>query len=139
MKSLLVKLGVILIGLAIFGYAEVWGADWKHYGDDEKFSAYYDVQSITRPSKNIVRVWLRWDWTEKGVMVMVGDFGKKYENLSHSIDLHEINCVEKTIHSLSLTAYDNKRGVIYSSSSPLKWDSIVPGSIIEILYKKVCK
>jgi hypothetical protein len=27
MKSLLVKLGVILIGLAIFGYAEVWGAD----------------------------------------------------------------------------------------------------------------
>ena len=29
MKSLLVKLGVILIGLAIFGYAEVWGADWR--------------------------------------------------------------------------------------------------------------
>jgi hypothetical protein len=38
MKSLLGKLGVILIGLAIFGNAEVWGADWKHYGDDEKFS-----------------------------------------------------------------------------------------------------
>jgi hypothetical protein len=29
MKSLLVKLGGILIGLAIFGYAEVWGADWR--------------------------------------------------------------------------------------------------------------
>jgi len=29
MKSLSVKLGVILIGLAIFGCAEVWGADWK--------------------------------------------------------------------------------------------------------------
>ena len=29
MKSLSVKLGVILIGLAIFGNAEVWGADWK--------------------------------------------------------------------------------------------------------------
>ena len=29
MKSLLGKLGVILIGLAIFGNAEVWGADWK--------------------------------------------------------------------------------------------------------------
>ena len=29
MKSLLGKLGVILIGLAIFGYGKVWGADWK--------------------------------------------------------------------------------------------------------------
>jgi len=29
MKLLLVKLGVILIGLAIFGYAEVRGADWN--------------------------------------------------------------------------------------------------------------
>jgi hypothetical protein len=29
MKSLPFKLGVILIGLAIFGCAEVWGADWK--------------------------------------------------------------------------------------------------------------
>jgi hypothetical protein len=27
MKSLSVKLGVILIGLSIFGYAEVWGAE----------------------------------------------------------------------------------------------------------------
>jgi len=138
MKSLPVKLGVILIGLAIFGNAEVGGGLETLWGRREK-SAYYDVQSITRPSKNIVRVWLRWNWTEKGVMVMVGNFWKKYDNLSHSIDLHEINCVDKTIHSLSLTAYNNKRGVIYSSSSPLEWDSIVPGSIIEILYKKVCK
>jgi len=31
MKSLLGKLGIILIGLAIFGYAEVWAEDWKLY------------------------------------------------------------------------------------------------------------
>jgi len=31
MKSLSVKFGVILIGLIIFGYAEVWGADWKEF------------------------------------------------------------------------------------------------------------
>ena len=77
MKSLSVKLGVILIGLAIFGYAEVWGADWKLYGVHENFSAYYDAQSITRPSKNIVRVWIRWDWTEKGVLDYGGEFWEK--------------------------------------------------------------
>ena len=36
MKSLLGRVGVVLIGLAIFGYAEVWGAEcawvlWKKY------------------------------------------------------------------------------------------------------------
>ncbi len=31
MKSSLGKLGGILIGLAIFTYAEVWGEDWKFF------------------------------------------------------------------------------------------------------------
>jgi len=33
MKSLSVKLGVILavVGLALFGYADVWGEDWKYF------------------------------------------------------------------------------------------------------------
>ena len=56
MKSLLGKLGVILIGLAIFGNAEVWGADWKFYDSNEMFLGYYDAQGIIRPPKTIVRV-----------------------------------------------------------------------------------
>ena len=38
MKSLLGKLGVILIGFAIFGYAEVWGAEcaWVLWKKTEK-------------------------------------------------------------------------------------------------------
>jgi hypothetical protein len=92
MKSLLVKFGVIfIIGLAIFGNAEVWGADWKLFGDYDNYLIYYDAQSITRPSKNIVRVWIRWDYTKKGVMDMVGKFGKKYENLDYLKYLCEIN------------------------------------------------
>jgi len=37
MKSLSFKLGVILIGLMILGNAEVWGADWKFYGQWEGY------------------------------------------------------------------------------------------------------
>ena len=101
MKSLLGKLGVILIGLAIFGYAEVWGIDWKFFFSSEKCLFFYDAQSITRPSKNIVRVWIRMDYTKKGVIDMVGKFGKKYENLSYAIHLEEINCAEKKFRVLS--------------------------------------
>jgi len=55
-KSLLGKLGIILIGLAIFGYAEVWGADWRLYAKQDNFTGYYDTEGITTPFKNIVRV-----------------------------------------------------------------------------------
>jgi hypothetical protein len=139
MKSLSVKLGVILIGLAIFGCAEVWGEDWKLYDSNEDFLSYYDAQRITRPSKNIVRVWTKLDYTEKGVLGRVGKLGKKFENLSHSINLSEINCVKKTRRLLSRTDYDNKGDVIISSPSPLEWTFIIPGSMAESLYKEVCK
>jgi len=139
MKSLLGKLGVVLIGLAIFSYGEVWGEDWKLLSVHEYYLAYYDTQSITRPSKDIVRLWERFNFTEKGVLDMVRKFGKKYENLSRSIDLSEINCVEKTTRYLSKVSYDNKWGVIYSSSSPQELDFVVPESLVENLYKEVCK
>ena len=56
MKSLLGKLGAILIGLAIFGYGEVWGADWMFYGKTDKYSCFYDAKSVSRPSENIVEM-----------------------------------------------------------------------------------
>ena len=139
MKSLLVKLGVILIGLAIFGNAEAWGADWKLYSNNENFIGYCDTQSITRLSKNIVRVWVRWDWKEKGKLDMLKDFGKIMENLSHSKLLIEIDCVEKKNHRLSWTDYDNKGKMIDSISSPSEWDFITPETVAESLYKAVCK
>jgi hypothetical protein len=139
MKSLSVKLGVILFGLAIFGNAEVWGADWNLYGSSEKVLYYFDAQSITRPSKNVVRVWEKWDYTEKGVMDMVGSFGKEYENVSHTIFFLEINCSKKENRGLSLTHYDHKGNVVYSISSPSEWRSINPESMAEKLYKEVCK
>jgi len=139
MKSLLGKLGVILIGLFIFVHAEVWAADWKFYGAHENFLIYYDTQSITRPSKSIVRVWTRWDYTEKVVLDWVKKFGKNYENLSHSKIFQEINCAEKKFHSLTGNDYDNKGKVISSSHTPSEWGFIIPDSVGESLYEEVCK
>jgi len=140
MKSLSVKLGVILIiGLLILGNAEPWLEHWKPYFGNEYFVGAYETQSITRPSKNIVRVWARMDFTEKGVLNWVAELGKRYDNLSHVIFLEEINCAEKKSRSLSQSSYDNKGDVIISSNPPSDWEFIVPESIIESLYKEVCK
>lgn len=139
MKSLLIKLGVLSIGLLILGNAEVWGADWKPYGSNEQYYYYYDTQSITYPSKNVVRVWGKMDFTEKGVLNWVGELGKRYENLSHVIFLMEINCAEKKSRSLSDSSYDNKGDVIISSHSPSEWRFIIPETMNENLYKEICK
>jgi len=133
------RIAILVFGLIIISMGDVYGAEWKFHGSNEKALAYYDAQSITRPSKNIVRVWVRTNYTEKGVIYMVGEFGKKYEDLSNDITLYEINCVEKMIHPLSGTFYDNGGGQIYTSSSPLEWDFIIPDSMSESLYKEVCK
>jgi hypothetical protein len=148
MKSLLGKVGVILIGLLIFVIGcqktvlrneSTKGADWKLYNSDEECLGYYDAQSITRPSKNIVRFWTKSVWTEKGVSSWVKDSGKKYENLSHTIYLQEINCAEKKIRRLSVTQYGHKGSVIDIIDSPSFWIFIPPESMMEILYKEVCK
>lgn len=70
MKSLSVKLGVILIGFAILAHAEVWGADWKFFLEDGEGRLFYDVTSITRPSKNIVRVWIKKEYNPMGLLYM---------------------------------------------------------------------
>ena len=67
MKSLLGKLGVILIGLTILGYTEVWGVDWKYYGANEDGSFYYETESMTRLSKNLIKVWVQSAYTEEGI------------------------------------------------------------------------
>ena len=139
-KSLSVKLEVILIiGLAIFGCAEVWAADWKLYDVDGQIIRYYDAEGITRPSKNIARVRVRLEYTDRGVTEMVKKFGKHYENFKLIIALNEINCSDKKIRNLSITHYSTEGKVILKASRGSEWEYIVPQSAAETLYRFVCK
>ena len=148
MKSLFGRLGVILvvIGFTIFSYAEVWGADWKLYAESDFANYYYDAEDIVRPSENIVRVWIRTLYTEKGVnQWKAKNFGKvvqkfRYENLSNSTNLWEINCAKKMHQILSSTFYNKDGSVIESYNfDRADWIFIRPDSPGESLYKAVCK
>jgi len=142
MKSLSLKLGVVLIGLMIFGYTEAWGADWISLGKAEVDIGefYYDRGSITHPSKDIVRVWEKIVYSEKGVNTQVEELGKRYKNLSHTLNLWEVNCVEKQTRILQSTAYSKDGTIIISAaSSKSEWEFIIPGSVGEGLHSAVCK
>ncbi|PIV21213.1 MAG: hypothetical protein COS40_08545 [Deltaproteobacteria bacterium CG03_land_8_20_14_0_80_45_14] len=140
MKSLLGKLGVILIGLAIFGCAEVWGADWIYLETTFLGDFFYDVGNITRPSKNIVRVWNRIDYSEQGIIEMVMKFGKDCERVRFSFGLLEFNCASKTLRTISANFYSEEGIPLLSRTDyDTKWMPLVPDTMQELLYKKVCK
>jgi len=127
MKKLLL-LGVILIGLFIFGYADVWGEDWKFYGGNDDYWGYYDAQSITRPSKNIIRVWEKWVYKVE-----------RRQGVCQSVFLTEIDCVNKKNRGLSSVDYSIEDKLLGGFSTPTEWAFIFPDSSGEFLYKKVCK
>jgi len=133
------------IGMIILDCPEVGGADWMFYGRTDKYSCFFDLESIHHPSENIVEVSEKQNYTSKGVIFMVEALGKKYENLSHSITLWQINCADKKFRFLSLKHY-SKEGkeiylwkVLYSSLPPEEWSPFIKDSLGERLYRAVCK
>ena len=140
MKSLSVRLGVIflVIGLAIFTYAEVWGVNWENYGTDEEGSYFYDTESLDRLSKKIVRVWVQSVYTEKGISHWVEGGGKEFQNLDFSLIWSELNCAERSIRYLRIVFY-SKNGEKYYPIDNDEWHFFAPDSMIGILSKELCK
>jgi len=138
MKSLSLTLGVILIGLLIFRYAEVWGEDWVRYGKRRIGSYYYNQQSVTRQSEDIVRAWNKIVFTKKGVEKIVERLGKSYENAGYDISLKEINCTDKTQRSISSNIYSRKGELLRTPPYNIEWEPITQGTLSDILLQKVC-
>jgi len=137
MKKIL--LSILIITGIFFSYSELWGADWRPYAISGEGLFYYDAEGITRPSKNIVRVWAKIVFTEESVKNIVNKFGVEFSNLKESRDLLEINCKDKTIRILSFTYFATDGKVIFSNEFGEKPSYIAPETINEFLYKEVCK
>ena len=141
MKSLAGKLGVIpvVMGLAIFGYSELWGEDWKLFKKTADAKFYYDRKDITRSPQKLVSVWIKQVYTKKGKMDMINLVGPRYEHLSYSINSLEFDCGAKMVHFLSMAYYSKSGDVLDLEDSTEKRESINPNSMFDALYNKVCK
>jgi len=135
MKSLLAKLGVLIIGLLIFSYAKVWGAEWVFVEDSiiDYSRLYYDAQSIGHPSKNIFQITAKSEISEKAKKEI------ELRGWSYSIILFEFNCKEKIFRCLSFKRYHEDGEFISHLLCPESWLIIPPKSAEESLYKIVCK
>jgi hypothetical protein len=137
MKSLLVKF--LCIGLILCFNAEVWGEAWKYIEETYSAGYFYDADRIRR-SEDIVTVWIKVLYTEKGVNYMVSLFGKKYRTLSRAMFLFEYHCGDKKKRILPIVCYSKDGKVIISADDQNpNWNFISPDSVDEALYKILCK
>jgi hypothetical protein len=147
-KSLSNVLGVtsVIIGIAILYCIEVIAADWKSLGSDDDFSYFYDSATISYPSKAIARVWTKTIYKEKGRVKTMERFrGNKelsgiIKNVDHTLNLFEINCLDKKFRTLSGIFYSKNGKVLKTveSTSGL-WKFIPPDTMYEAIYEVVCK
>jgi hypothetical protein len=161
MKSLSVRLGVIFLSfwiLFVFSDSPAEGKNWKLYHISEEEFYFYDAQSVTK-TKNVLKV------SEKSVaraikpcnlpealkvvgeldnrrpLEMTDELRKKAiatRALQETRRLYEIICSKKIYRIVTRMEYDKEETLIDGVLSS-RWDSLKPDSIIEKLYKAVCR
>ncbi len=139
------KLAVVFIGLIIFGFAEVWGADWKYFSTgDEGMLYWYDAQGVTYEPNKVIHVWIKKVRPEESRIKGEGRMtSSELEQLtlgmSYEQSLIEIDCTEKTFNVLQRLIYDSKGLLKSGESKPGGRKRIQKNSNAEKLYKAVCK
>lgn len=134
-------MGVIFIGLAIFGCAEKREAKWKYFYQDEDGVYYYDVKSITHPSNHTVRVWFELVFSKKFKKKEVSKQPAiEFPNADHIMILAELNCSDKKIRFLSSHLYSKDKKTLISKDIPNQnfW-FFSPEKPEGVLYQAVCK
>jgi hypothetical protein len=116
------KLGVIFLvmGLTIC-CARAWGADWKEFAEATTGIFYYDVGSVTSPSKDFYRVWI-------------------HNTTKHETSLIEIDCKEKNYRVLDVVEYDetNRVKARYDYYDNTGWLVISQKTVPEPLHSILC-
>ncbi len=138
-----VKFAVILIGFWLFsihGYAHA-EEDWTLYGITKYLILFYDAKSITHPSRDIVKLWI------KSVSKCNDDKEwavKDHPNCSnvewvYVVTLTEMDCSTKQDRDIKSIGY-NKQGTPLESlpDEASKWADIIPESYTDVLYKSLC-
>jgi len=127
-----------VFGLTIFGYAEVWGADWVSYGEIPSGELFLDVESITQPSNNIVRVWTKQVLNKKGINDTVRRMGEEFREISQILNYVEYDCAERKMRIISVISYSKKNPVLDSLEN-LDWIFLPPDSVSGKLFMDLCK
>ena len=132
-----------VVGFIIFFFGlEGWAANWK-YTVMNVFEdvVFIDMASLTQPSDNIVRVWIKLVYSQKGAVEAVEETRKqKCKDVNYTLNLMEYDCREKRSRTLSEHCFSKDDSILDSQtySNPL-WESVIQDSIWTCVLKAVCE
>ncbi len=126
--------------------SEKGSSDWVEYAKaTDRFNVLYNKERVLHVAEGTVQVWSKIVYSEEGrdkyiqSRKMKGLSTEGWDKLSFLQSLVEIDCNKQMYRTLSEVFYSNDNNVLDSSSfAERKWDYIPPGSMLDILRKKVC-
>jgi hypothetical protein len=134
----------------VFLVSHAQGAGWVYVGTDEVIGVEwnYDLETLNELPTGIIKVWIKKEYPDEArrkliqLMISKGLDAKRYDTLSHALNLFEINCVTRENRIMSYTVYSTDGGILHKSTIEQQlsegWESIFPDSMAESLYEAVC-
>ena len=121
----------------------VEGVNWESYSENPDFRYLHETESITRPSQEIVWVWVQTNFlSEKAMDHATGFWGEtvspEIEHVKKSMELYEVDCSNRTYKTISTILYNQENSTVFSSKEELKTGSIEPYTHMELLHAAVC-
>lgn len=143
---------VIFCLFPILSFSEVKGSDWSPFEMTITNDVWYYKKTMNYPSKDTAEVWTKTVYSEQSIKVKKrslitsgiteGEQKRQgYDKFKWSITLWEIRCNNKKIRPLNSTDYSEDGGVLSSENlqSVMKDEPMIPDSILDNLYEKVCE
>lgn len=145
-KTTLLFAAIILFSTVL----KLHGAEWISIGKDRLGNElFYDHEVIIERSKDIMEVQMKGIYSDAGRRERIQDRTRakstveRYETLSYSLELQQINCVKREFRVMAYTDYSSDGGVLYkfiAEQQAMKgWEPIAPDSMGERMYKAVCR
>jgi hypothetical protein len=131
---LILIISVCLVGLTAFSLRAYCGDEWILLNSNENSNTYYSPVTIEIDrSNNIIKVWVKREYTEKGRISLLNRFDsiakQKYADLNYVLGLYVLNYTEWQIRITHMTLYSNLGNVLLNSDTSPKWHDIVPHSV----------
>lgn len=119
-------IGLFLLLFSINGYC-----DWVNVGesDDGNYTTYVDFNT-KKTVGGYIRVWT------------LMDMKKPEGNIKSLIALEEFDCSTDRKRTIQLTGYKDSMGAggtVGTEEGSKRWTYVIPNSLIDIMYKSVCK
>jgi hypothetical protein len=138
---------VVIAVVVVFSKGIAHGENWILFNKSRDGTLwYYDSDSIVSPGGgNIKRVWdksIRTDEWRRRFQETSDKFNKNIDAMSinHTLTLDEFNCSLKAHRFLQIIDRSKEGREIYSQDiQDSKWGMIPPGSVVESLFKVICK